>query len=96
VAKEPLPFTLADDPDDAPEPSDNPRQDVDETIRLLRWARRHGWAIPALRIGSVELQVRDLKPTFGKVGHGPNADSSGSGTSIWDEYAPPGAEDKAK
>ena len=90
MAKELLPFDLEGE-SDAPEPSDNPRQDVDEAIRLLRWARRHGWSIPALKIGGVELQVRDLKPAFGKVGIAASPQAEDAPRSIWDQYAPPGA-----
>jgi hypothetical protein len=57
-----LPFDIGKD-SDAPDPSANYRQDVDEAMRMLVWARKQGFELSSLRIGSVILPaIRDVKP----------------------------------
>lgn len=43
-------------------PSTGKNHDVDEAMRLLMWARVCGFEIPEVRIGSVVMSVRDLRP----------------------------------
>lgn len=61
-------------------------------MRLLAWARENGWDIPELRVGSVELRVRDLKPKY-KGETNPQRQPDEPSSSIWEQFKPPGADE---
>ncbi len=39
----------------------DPKAEVDELIRLATWARSNGYRIGAVKIGSLSLQIADLR-----------------------------------
>jgi len=56
-----------DDDSDVPPPAKAPIADaVSETMRLLAWSRREGFAFAHVQVGPViATGVRDLRPRFG-------------------------------
>jgi hypothetical protein len=37
------------------------KEDMDELIRLATWCRQNGWRLGDVRVGSVEVSMRDIR-----------------------------------
>lgn len=65
---------VIDDPDEpittdeVPPAGTSPIADtITEVQRLLLWCREKGFAVPRLRVGDISLNVKDLRPNWGKM-----------------------------
>jgi hypothetical protein len=78
------------DPDDEYDDSDLsvPAEltgDARSAALLLEWARRRGFSVPALEVGSVKMRVTDLRPRYGRKSDADPDDPQ----NIYEEYGMP-------